>query len=195
VVLVGDLLSAERAGTKCGPFGSALKRYEYVGTGVPVWGIDNVLPNEFVEENSLFITESKFQEIRAYEVQHGDVLISRAGTVGRMCIANPIQSPSIIGTNLIRVVLNRQLMIPEYFVVLFTYFPNRVAQLRANGKTDSYSFMNTGTLSQLKIPVPPIELQGKFCRLLRSIANLRQKQRTALRLCEDLRQSLTARLF
>src|SRR5262249_22030080 len=52
---VGNLFDKKRGGVKCGPFGSALKKNEYTDTGVPVWGIPNVLANQFVETGSLFI--------------------------------------------------------------------------------------------------------------------------------------------
>lgn len=40
------VLSRTRTGTRTGPFGSSLKRYEYVEAGIPVWQINNVRPNE-----------------------------------------------------------------------------------------------------------------------------------------------------
>ena len=79
---VGALYEESRGGVKCGPFGSALKKHEYTDSGVPVWGIPNVLPNQFVEAGSLYISHPKFEELRAYAVEPGDLLISRAGTVG-----------------------------------------------------------------------------------------------------------------
>ena len=87
VARLEDYFSKTRAGTCCGPFGSALKKHEYVEDGIPVWGIDNVKPNEFIQERSLFITPAKFARLRRYSVDPGDILISRAGTVGRMCVA------------------------------------------------------------------------------------------------------------
>ena len=62
VVSVEEILSKDRRGTQTGPFGSSLKRHEYVEEGIPVWGIDNVRENEFVERDSLFITPAKYRE-------------------------------------------------------------------------------------------------------------------------------------
>jgi type I restriction enzyme S subunit len=83
---VADLFSSIREGVKCGPFGSALKKHEYVETGIPVWTIDNVGENEFSEEHCLHITPGKFEELKSYSAQNEDILISRAGTVGRMAL-------------------------------------------------------------------------------------------------------------
>ena len=48
VTKINDILDHERDGTRCGPFGSALPKRDYVAQGIPVWGIDNVQPNRFV---------------------------------------------------------------------------------------------------------------------------------------------------
>jgi type I restriction enzyme S subunit len=119
---VGTLFNEERGGAKCGPFGSALKKHEYVESGIPVWGIPNVLPNQFIEEGSLFISQPKFEKLRAYSIESGDLLISRAGTVGRICVARPKAKASIIGTNLIRLSLDHQKIVPEFFSALMTHF-------------------------------------------------------------------------
>ena len=74
-----DYFSETRAGTCCGPFGSALKKHEYVEDGIPVWGIDNVKPNQFIQERSLFITPAKFAKLRRYSVEPGDILIFTRG--------------------------------------------------------------------------------------------------------------------
>ena len=161
ILKLADVFSRERAGTRCGPFGSTLKKADYEDTGIPVWGIDNVLPNRFVARPSLFISQGKFEELRAFEVKPGDILISRAGTVGRMCVARDVK-PSIIGTNLIRLSLDAAVLQPEYFCVLFTYFAERFKSMRANAKKEAYSFMNTGVLASLSIPVPPRNDQQRF---------------------------------
>jgi len=80
-VQVEDLFSDSRGGAKCGPFGSALKKHEYVTEGIPVWTMNNVGANEFLEDGCLYITPEKFEELAAYDAQNGDILISRAGTV------------------------------------------------------------------------------------------------------------------
>jgi type I restriction enzyme S subunit len=172
VVLVEKLFSKERSGTKCGPFGSALKKNEYVTHGIPVWGIDNVQPNNFIESGSLFITPSKYQELINYSVETGDILISRAGTVGRMCVARPQQSLSIISTNLIRLSLNKDEIFPEYFTSLFSYFPAAVSRLRASSDEGAYSFMNTKILKSLEIPLPPFELQIKYTMRMEQIKQM-----------------------
>jgi type I restriction enzyme S subunit len=192
---VGSLFDSARGGAKCGPFGSALKKHEYVETGVPVWGIPNVLPNQFVEAASLFIYEKKFKELRAYAVQPGDLLFSRAGTVGRICVATPTVKDSIMGSNLIRLALDRRKVVPEFFSTLMTFFAKDVGRLRANIDEGAYSFMNTTVLKTLRIYVPPLPLQKEFAQRMTELREMEAAQAASRRRLEDLFQSVLHREF
>ena len=192
---VESLFPTDRAGARCGPFGSALKKHEYVVAGIPVWGIENVQPNRFIEEGSLFITEEKYAQLTNYTVQAGDILISRAGTVGRMCVARPRQSLSIIGTNLIRLALDSRTIQPEYFTALFTYFGEQMGRLRANADEGAYSFMNTTILKSLTIPLPPLPLHREFAARVTEIRALEARQAESRRRLDDLFQCLLHRAF
>ena len=190
-----DYFSETRAGTCCGPFGSALKKHEYVQDGIQVWGIDNVKPNQFIQERSLFITPAKFAQLRRYSVESGDILISRAGTVGRMCVAVPTVERSIIGSNLIRLSLNPAAMLPVYFVCLYTFCGDRLPGLRASGDEGSYSFLNTTRLKSLVVPLPPRDLQHRFAAIVQSLEQQRTRQRAHLAELDTLLASLQSRAF
>ena len=190
-----DYFSETRAGTCCGPFGSALKKHEYVQDGIPVWGIDNVKPNQFIQERSLFITPAKFAQLRRYSVEPGDILISRAGTVGRMCVAVPTVERSIIGSNLIRLTLNPAAMLPVYFACLYTFCGDRLPDLRASGDDKSYSFLNTTRLKSLVVPLPPLDLQHRFAAIVQSVEQQIASQRAHLNELDTLFASLQSRAF
>ena len=190
-----DHFGKTRAGTCCGPFGSALKKNEYVEDGIPVWGIDNVKPNQFIQEKSLFITPEKFAELRRYSVESGDILISRAGTVGRMCVAMPTVEQSIIGTNLIRLTLDPGTMLPVFFASLYTFCGERLPGLRASGDDKAYSFLNTTRLKSLVVPLPPLDLQHRFAAIVESVERQKTIQRAHLAELDNLFASLQSRAF
>jgi type I restriction enzyme S subunit len=194
IVLGEELFDERRGGAKCGPFGSALKNSEYVAEGVPVWTMENVQSNRFIEQGHLHITDKKFQQLRAYAVQDGDILISRAGTVGRMALVRTRHNRSIMHSNLIRLSLNSAKIIPEYFVVLMTWFGFRVAKLKT-GQEDAYTFMNTGALAELPIPLPPLDDQKTFMSFMRRHEQLRTTYIETLRQDDHLYQTLLHRSF
>lgn len=188
-------LSKVRAGTQSGPFGAALKKSEYVEGGIPVWGVENVQHNEFIERPKLFITEDKFEQLKRYQVLSGDILISRAGTVGRMCIANTEAKRSIISTNLVRVALDLKALLPEYFVSLFTYVPTRLGALKANNKDEAFTFLNPKTLREIEIPIPDMDIQERYAEIVRSVEASKRDQAQHLDGLTALFSSLSQRAF
>lgn len=186
---VDELFQPGRDGVKCGPFGSALRNEEYTPSGIPVWTMENIAGGEFSEAGCLYISTAKYAELEAYSVQSGDILISRAGTVGRMAILDTKHSPSIIHSNLVRLSLDPQRCLPIYFTVLMKHYGSAIGRLK-RGAEDAYSFMNTGRISELRIPVPPLTLQRRFAALVAEHERLRAMQREALRQAEHLFQTL-----
>ncbi len=184
-------LSNQRNGVQSGPFGASLKKYEYLSRGVPVWGIDNIQINSFVNEPKLFISDEKFEQLHRYHVLTGDILISRAGTVGRMCVARPTVSRSIIGTNLVRVVFNPESLLGEYFVALFTYLPHRLTTLAANSKEKAFSFLNPKILRSLEIPIPPLSLQIEYQLRSKKVESFQQTSNRHLNALEMMSTSIS----
>ncbi|HHC4762542.1 TPA: restriction endonuclease subunit S [Escherichia albertii] len=169
--LLSDFFIDDKNGTKCGPFGSALKKDEYTREGVPVWNMDNItLQGDFIDSPSLWISEDKYRELNSYSVSDGDVIISRAGTVGKMGVVRSNSPKSIISTNLIRVRFSEKLY-PEYFVSLMTYCKGRVGNLKT-GPDGAFTHMNTGVLSNLEFPYPPLELQRKYNHIRQNVMSL-----------------------
>lgn len=181
-------------GTKCGPFGSALKKSELVESGVPVWNMDNIAPSgRMLLPFRMWITEEKYRQLEAYSVRSGDILISRAGTVGKMCVAETGDFPSVLSTNLIRVRLGSKLL-PLFFVSLMTYCKGRVGRLKA-GPDGAFTHMSTGILDTLQFPYPPVALQQRFAQITERIEAQKQAMHRAAEKSETLFASLQQRAF
>jgi type I restriction enzyme S subunit len=189
-----ELFPRGEDGVKCGPFGTALKRHEYVASGVPVWTMDNIGANEFLAEPLLFVTPDKYEELATYAAQNGDILVSRAGTVGKMAVVTGSCSRAIIHTNLIRLRLDQDKVLPVFLTTLMTHFSDRVGRLK-RGQEDAYTFMSTGGLAELRIPLPPMPHQQRFGEFFERYARLRSAHRELLRQAEHLFQTLLHRAF
>jgi type I restriction enzyme S subunit len=163
---LGELFSAS---VKCGPFGSALKKEEYISNGIPVWIMDNIQDYAFNQNGCLYITESKYNDLKSYLTKNGDVIISRAGTVGKMCVIKSEFNNSIISTNLIKISLEESLLNPYFFVTLMKYFGKKIGRLRT-GSENGFTHMNTGVLAGLEFPLPDIKTQNEFISVLESIS-------------------------
>lgn len=183
-----------KEGTKCGPFGSALKKEEYCASGIPVWIMDNILKTgEFNERGCLFVSEEKYLELERYNAINDDIIISRAGTVGKMCIIKTKAEKSLISTNLIRLRLNENLK-PIFFFSLMKYCQSRLIKLK-HGNEDAYTHMSTGILDKIDFPYPPIELQTQFAHIVEKTEALKVQYRQSLIELENLYGSLSQKAF
>jgi type I restriction enzyme S subunit len=186
---------SKKDGTKCGPFGGALKKEEFVEKGIPVWNMDNISKKgELVPEINLWINEEKYKILSSYSVVNDDIIISRAGTVGKMCVVKTNFEQSIISTNLIRLRLNKSLLLPLYFVLLMTYFKNRISRLQT-GAEGAFTHMNTGVLNDIKFPCPPIKLQNQFAERVAAIEEQKAIAQKSLEHSESLFNSLLQKAF
>lgn len=183
-----------KEGTKCGPFGSALKKEELVDAGVPVWNMDNIASDgQMALPFRMWITADKYDELAAYSVKDGDIIISRAGTVGKMCVARMNEQPAIISTNLIRVRLGDELR-PLHFVSLMLYCKGRVGRLKT-GADGAFTHMNTGVLDSLEFPYPSIELQDQFAALVEKVEAIKSYYQQSLTDLEALYGALSQQAF
>ena len=184
----------ELGGARCGPFGTALKKSDVLDSGVPLWNMDNIsIHGEMHLPFRAWVSEEKSFELSAYEVRNRDVLISRAGTVGKMCVVRGMNKKTLMTTNLIRLRLNEKL-IPEYFVSLLIYFKGRVGRLKT-GPDGSFTHMSTGVLDDISFPCPPMDLQEKWLGFKNKVTKEKQcleKQSTQI---EILINSISGTFF
>ena len=194
VKLLSEFYIKPKNGTKCGPFGSALKKNELVESGIPVWNMDNISPSgRMILPFRMWVTEEKFQELRSYSVIDGDIIISRAGTVGKMCVAKMDCVPAIISTNLIRVRLG-SLLLPRHIISLMTYCRGRVGRLKT-GADGTFTHMNTGILDKLEFPYPPLELQRKFAEIFEKVESIKIQYQRSLFKMEHLYGTISQKAF
>lgn len=191
---LSNLFPNDRDGVKCGPFGSALKKREYVETGIPVWTMKNIGDEGFRPEGSLFVTPEKASELSAYSVRRGDLLISRAGTVGRIAEVDRGPSNAILHTNLVRISLDQEKITNEYFVTLLSYFGKQVARLKRSAD-EAYTFLSAAELPSLVIPVPRMELQREFSSRAAQVRSLFESQGNCTATATQAFQSLLAGVF
>ena len=192
------LLFQNRGGIKTGPFGSLLKKHEHQTKGVPVLGIENIRRMQFVPGSKIHIGPKKAHELAAYDARAGDVLISRSGTVGEACVVPQGIGETRISTNLMRVRLAAEGMLPEFFSMLFgsTTVSNQISALCGGSTRD---FLNARILRSLVFPLPPLAEQKEI--LLRvqqafQFADTVERAIEAVRRRGDkIEQSILARAF
>jgi type I restriction enzyme S subunit len=86
-----------------GPFGSELKREDYINEGVPVLKIQNVKPFAIELKKMDYVSIGKFQELRRHSYRPGDIVMTKLGSpLGVSAIVENLDE-GVIVADLVRV--------------------------------------------------------------------------------------------
>jgi type I restriction enzyme, S subunit len=196
---IEQLLPPRRESMKTGPFGSLLKKYEHRDVGVPVLGIENIRAMKFVHGSKIHITKKKAQELDGYKVAPGDVLISRSGTVGEVCVVPDGIGKARISTNLMKVSLTKNSLFPEIFTFLFNGSPFVLNQVSELCKGSTRDFLNQDILKRIIFLVPPTSEQKQMIqevdRTFTTIDRIEHEIKKNLLRADRLRQSILKKAF
>lgn len=103
---------------KVGPFGSALSGSDFTDEGKWVYNQRIVLDQNF-SENTTFVSEEKFREMRSFAVYPGDILITTRGTIGKVAIVPEGASEGILHPCIIKFRIDKEMMMPELLQLIF----------------------------------------------------------------------------
>ncbi len=193
-VQVGELALNDSGAFKIGPFGSSLKKTELVESGIPVAGIENVLPNKFVKGFRRFITPRKFDQLSDYEVLPDDVLVTTMGTIGRAASAPPDIGRVIFDSHLFRMRVDTRRVFPPY--LCYALNSDLVAsQLARMSRGAIMEGLNTTILRECSIPLPELPEQRATAGRLAEADQLLRTRRYALELTDTFLPAAFLELF
>lgn len=196
---IEELLVTDRKGMSTGPFGTMLKKHEHKTTGVPMLGIENIDSGKFIDGNKIFVTPEKATELKSFALKSGDIIISRSGTVGELCVVPPRMEGALLSTNLMRVSLDCQKVLPEYFIYLFQSKGIVLDQVKELCKGSTRIFLNQTILKQIQFPIPNVHEQLQIINTIESrltfCDNIEKTVDTALAQVDAMRQSILKQSF
>ena len=196
---IEELLVTDRKGMSTGPFGTMLKKHEHKTTGVPMLGIENIDSGKFIDGNKIFVTPEKAAELKSFALKSGDIIISRSGTVGELCVVPPRMEGALLSTNLMRVSLDCQKVLPEYFIYLFQSKGIVLDQVKELCKGSTRIFLNQTILKQIQFPIPNVHEQLQIINTIESrltfCDNIEKTVDTALAQTDAMRQSILKQAF
>ncbi len=193
IIKMKYLLSSKKYSIKAGPFGSQLKNDDMVSGDIKVYNQKTVLDNDF-KSGDYYIENCKYEELRAFEVFSGDLLVTTRGTIGKTAIVPKDAEKGILHPCLIKITLNPDKVLNDYVNVIFNNTKIVTNQIMLESNATTIDVIYTDTLKNLVLPIPPLEEQksiidfvdakiGEIDGLISSINNQIQK-------LKEYRQSL-----
>src|SRR6267143_5211669 len=185
---IAECASPEPYSTQIGPFGKALMAHEYTPFGVPVLRGVNVNHGRFRDDDFVFISEEKANQLHKFESYSKDVLLVHKGTIGPIGIMPSKRKYRryILGNSMMRVRCDRTKLLPGFLYYWLSspdgqqYLFSRISQVGVPQLQTPLT-----TLRQATLPVPSLPEQ-------KAISNLLGKLDEKIELNEQMAQNLEA---
>ena len=157
--------------------------------------------NNITYDGQLDLTNLKYidvedKELEKYIVRKGDVLFNRTNSkelVGKTCVFN-IDTPMIIAGYIIRVRTN-ELVLPEYLSAVLNSSYGKATLAGMCKAIVGQANINAQELQDIKICIPPIELQKEYVKLIEQVDKLKFEMQQSLVELENNFNSLMQRAF
>ena len=145
-----------------GPFGGALKKENFTSSGYAVYEQQHAIYRNL--DFRYYIDESKYDSLKRFSVNPGDMIISCSGTIGKTFIIPENAPKGIINQALLKLTPNNQIDINYLQFV----FENKITT-ELNGVSRGGAIKNVPSVNELKslkIPLPPIDVQRRLVQVL-----------------------------
>lgn len=149
---------SELADIKIGPFGSLLHKEDYIENGNPVVNPSHIVNGNIVVDSRLTISNEKYEELAAYKLEIGDVVLGRRGEMGRCAVVQ--KEGFLCGTG--SVIIRTKGEVTSDYIQQIISFPTfkRTIEDMAVGQT--MPNLNVPIVSNFLITKPPVEIQKRY---------------------------------
>jgi len=194
-----EIVSKEQYSMKRGPFGSSLTKSCFVPKGIRVFEQYNPINNDPYWAR-YYITEEKYEELKAFTAKAGDLLISCSGvTLGRIVELPDDVESGIINQALLKIKLDNSKILNKFFIYLFR---SKDFQSKIFEYSQGVAIPNMVGVKELKkiiINYPPLEEQQKIVQQLDELQEqtkkLEQIYTQKLQDLDELKQSILQKAF
>jgi restriction endonuclease S subunit len=147
------------------------KNEHYSEFGTPVIWISDFINLPYARVKNLKRANATSKDKQQYKVKYGDVLFCRSSLtvegIGRCSIIpENIPEDTIYECHIIKISLNKEIILPEYFREFSktAYFRNQIMQ---KAKTSTMTTIAQGGILETSLLIPPMELQKSFLNVIK----------------------------
>lgn len=147
------------------------------------------------EVKTIEVTESDAEK---YQLKDGDVLLTEGGDpdkLGRGTVWREEVPNCIHQNHIFRVRTDQKILNPEYLSKCVGSFYGKTYFLKSAKQTTGIATINSTQLKGFPVPIPPIELQNKFARIIEEINKRNDKMHESLMKLNENYNALLQRVF
>ena len=182
---------SDLADIKIGPFGSLLHKEDYIDGGHPLLNPSHIVDGKVSPDDKLTISDEKYEELSAYQLKTGDVVMGRRGEMGRCAVVPEDGFLCGTGSMLIR---TKGEVTADYIqkIISFPSFKKTIEDM-AVGQT--MPNLNVPIVSGFQIIKPPMEVQDRYYAFAEQVNKSKVKVQKALDETRKLFDSLMQQYF
>ena len=145
-----------------GPFGDTLKKEIFQTKGYAVYEQQHAIYRNL--DFRYYIDENKYNELKRFSVQTGDMIVSCSGTIGKTFVIPENAPKGVINQALLKLTPHDELNV-FYLQYFFENTISKILNSTARGGAIK-NVLSVGELKTIRMPLPPIDVQKKLVRVL-----------------------------
>jgi len=147
---------------------------EYLDTGSYYLITGTDFKNGFIDwDNCVFVEKNRYDQDRNIQVQVGDVLVTKDGTIGKVAFVDKVPKPTTLNSGVFVIRPKNRAFDTKYFyyVLMSNHFAGFLSRLTA-GSTISHLYQKD--FVHFNFPLPPLTEQKAIAQVLSDTDNLIQ---------------------
>jgi type I restriction enzyme S subunit len=182
---------------RIGPFGSALHKEDYITGGIPIVNPKHIINQQIMPENNVTITEEKADELTAYRLKTGDIIMGRRGEMGRSAPVTEKENGWLCGTGSLIIKLQDGYSGAFYSQIIASH--SSIQYLEENCVGSTMKNLNEKVIKGLPVPNYTKEQQKIIVAILNSLLKKEQQAKeaaeAALKQIAAMKKVILARAF
>lgn len=146
------------ADIRIGPFGSLLHKGDYIEGGHALVNPSHIVDGKIIPDEKLTISDEKYEELSAYKLKKGDLVLGRRGEMGRCAVVNC--EGLLCGTG--SLIIRPTGKIRPFFLQKILSSPSYRTVIEGKAVGITMKNLNVPIVSSLSLPLLPVSLQNKY---------------------------------
>jgi type I restriction enzyme S subunit len=195
---IEQIKSNKKHSMSMGPFGSNITKDNFVDEGVPVIRGNNLTDYRFKDEEFVFVTDSKANELKASLAYPNDIVVTHRGTLGQVGIIpqNSKYERYIVSQSGMKLTCDDSIAKPEFIFYFLKSPKGQFLLLQNTSQTGVPAIAQPlTTLKNILIPLPSLNEQRAIASILSSLDSKIALNRSMNSTLEGIGQTLFRRWF